>query len=439
VYRSPTGFRASSATPQRTDSTTGATAVSVRALLDSATALPDTSEFTFKAYHTRFTPDYVARPTIGYQRDNFGRGFFGGTAISLSDLLGNHTLVFAGAVNGRLSEAQVLTAYINQTHRLNWAAGFTQEPYYFYEPTTLQSDTGGNSVLTLGIRRFVIRDGFVEAYYPFSRFSRVELGLHAVNISDAVLQQQYLLDPQGSIIDFTELQTISNPSISYASPSLSLVHDNALFGYVGPFAGSRFRFQVTPSLGDWQFVGGLADWRRYFFARPFTLALRGLFFGRYGRDGGQFPIFLGSTELLRGYTAGSLINNECANATTSTNGRTGCSELDQLIGSRIGVANVELRFPLTRSLVLGFLPVGLPPIEGALFYDMGLAWEPGSVIKWQRDQTDDPEIVRTPLRSWGGSIRVNVLGFVVLRFDYTKPLDRLRNKAYWTVSLGPTF
>src|SRR5207302_815893 len=83
------------------------------------TALPDTNEFTFKAYHTRFTPDYVARPTIGYQRDNFGRGFFGGTAISLSDLLGNHTLVFAGAVNGRLSEAQVLTAYINQTHRLN--------------------------------------------------------------------------------------------------------------------------------------------------------------------------------------------------------------------------------------------------------------------------------------------------------------------------------
>ena len=439
VYRSPTGFRASSATPQRTDSTTGTTAVTVRTLLDSATALPDTSEFTFKAYHTRFTPDYVARPTIGYQRDNFGRGFFGGTAISLSDLLGNHTLVFAGAVNGRLSEAQVLTAYINQTHRLNWAAGFTQEPYYFYEPTTVQSDTGGLSVLTVGIRRFVIRDGFVEAYYPFSRFTRVELGMHAVNISDAVLQQQYLLDPNGFVLGVSDLQTVSNPSISYASPSLSLVHDNALFGYVGPFAGSRFRFQVTPSLGDWQFVGGLADWRRYFFARPFTLAMRGLFFGRYGRDGGQFPIFLGSTELIRGYTAGSLINNECANATSTTNGRTGCSELDQLIGSRIAVANVELRFPLTRSLVLGFLPVGLPPIEGALFYDMGLAWEPGSIIKWQRDQIDDPEIVRTPLRSWGGSIRVNVLGFVVLRFDYTKPLDRLRNKAYWTVSLGPTF
>src|SRR5436853_466631 len=38
VYRSPTGFRASSATPQRTDSTTGTTAGSVPTLPDSATA-----------------------------------------------------------------------------------------------------------------------------------------------------------------------------------------------------------------------------------------------------------------------------------------------------------------------------------------------------------------------------------------------------------------
>jgi len=439
VYRSPIGFRASDASPPKTDSTTGATAVSVRTLLDSATALPDTSEFTFKAYHTRFTPDYVARPTVGYERDNFGRGFFGGTAISLSDLLGNHTLVFAGAVNGRLSEAQVLTAYINQAHRLNWATGFTQEPYYFYQPTTIQTVAPDTSLLTVGIRRFVIRDGFVQAYYPFSRFSRVELGMHAVNISDAVLQQQYLVDPGGFIFAQSDLQTISNPSITYVSPSLALVHDNALFGYVGPFAGSRYRFQFSPNFGDWQFMGGLADWRRYFFARPFTLAVRGLFFGRFGRDGDQFPVFLGSTELIRGYTAGSLINNECATTTTTTTGRTGCSELDELIGSRIGVANVELRFPLTRSVVLGFLPVGLPPIEGALFYDMGLAWESGSVVKWQRGAADDPEQVRSPLRSWGGSIRVNFLGFVVLRFDYTKPLDRLRNKAYWTVSLGPTF
>src|SRR5205814_7104270 len=125
------GFRASGTTPQTSDSGAAPAPVSVKSLLDSSPALPDTSEFTFKPYHVRFSPDYVARPTIGYERDNFGRGIFGGTAISLSDMLGNHTMVFSGAVNGRISEAQVLAAYINQVHRLNWAAGFSQEPIYF--------------------------------------------------------------------------------------------------------------------------------------------------------------------------------------------------------------------------------------------------------------------------------------------------------------------
>ena len=44
----------------------------------------------------------MPRPSIGYARDNFGRGFFGGSAISLSDILGNHQLIFAGYVNGVL-------------------------------------------------------------------------------------------------------------------------------------------------------------------------------------------------------------------------------------------------------------------------------------------------------------------------------------------------
>jgi len=445
VYRAPGGFRPSGS-PQPAESLAAPGVVSVRQLLDSASlSLPDTTEFTLRPYRVRFTADYVARPTVGYQRDNFGRGFFGGTAVSLSDILGNRTIVLSGSVNGRISEAQFLGVYINQSRRFNWAGGFSQEPLYFYAGSFWDRRDSGNpggldsaDVFTTAIRRFVIRDAFVESYYPFSRFSRAELGLHAVNITDATLRLETGFDALNGAFLGQNYITDEGPSVSFIQPSLALVHDNSLFGFVGPFAGSRSRLQVSPAFGTWQFTSGLVDYRRYLFLRPFTLAVRGMMFGRYGRDAERFPIFLGTTELLRGYTYGSFRNNECI-VDPGSNSQTGCAELDQLIGSKIAVANVELRFPLTRSLVLGFLPIGFPPIEAALFYDAGLAWSEGSIVKFNRDSSENPVLVRAPLKSWGGSIRVNMLGLMILRFDYTTPIDRPLKRRYWTISLGPTF
>src|SRR6266566_3855314 len=355
IYRSTTGFRPS-ALPQPAESSAAPRPLTVRALLD-------TNEFTFRPYKVRFTADYVVRPTVGYQRDNFGRGVFGGTAIALSDILGNHSVVFAGSINGRISEAQFLGLYVNQTHRLNWAGGFSQDPLYFYggsDWTRIEDPRNpgvGDSlrVFSERIRRFVIRDAFAESSYPFSRFNRIELGMHAVNISEATLDVQTLYDTSGPFDQ--RLVQGGGPSATFVQPSIAHVHDNTLFGYVGPFAGSRSRFSVSPAFGSWQFTAGLVDYRRYLFFRPFTIAVRGLMFGRFGRDADRFPVVPGSTELIRGYTAGSFRNHECV-ANPKTTSQTGCAELDQLIGSKIAVGNVELRFPLTRSLVLGFLPLG---------------------------------------------------------------------------------
>jgi surface antigen Omp85-like protein/WD40 repeat protein len=450
VYRPPSGgFRPSSGAPEPGDSVNvGPPPVSVRTLLDSASlSLPDTTEFSVRPYSVRFTPDYTARPTIGYARDNFGRGFFGGAAVSLSDMLGDHTLQFAGAVNGRISEAQIFAAYINQRNRMNWGVGGSQTPYYFFLPSTqtLQVDSAGDSaaVLSLNLQRYVVRDLFAESYYPFSRFSRIEVGVHGVDLDIATLSfNDYYVANSGANYGsylFSTATTTHHSSLAYVQPSLALVHDNAIFGYVGPFAGGRSRFGISPAFGSKQFTTYTADYRRYLFARPFTLAVRGLFYGNSGRDANLFPIYLGSTELIRGYTSGSIFNHECATApSVNPQSVTQCDALDRLIGTRIAVANVELRFPLTRSLVLGFLPVGLPPIEGALFYDAGVAWNSGDQLHWRSSATDARD-VKGLLRSYGGAIRVNLLGFVILRFDVTKPLDRVYNKAYWTVSLGPTF
>jgi Tol biopolymer transport system component len=449
VYRSPTGFRESAGTPPADSA--APVPLSVRDMLQNDTlALPDTTEFTFREYRTRFSPDFVARPSIGYTRDNFGRGFFGGSAVSLSDILGNQTMVFSAALNGRIAEAQVLGVYVNQSRRLNWALGAQQNPVYFWAPSSLQTipnngtPTQNDSLIqqTFRIRRFVIRDAFVQAAYPFSRFRRLELGLHAFNVSDDILELSNFYDSQNRSYQGSDANTLDGPNVTYFQPTLALVNDRTRFAWVGPFVGTRSRFEIAPAFGGWRFTTGVVDYRRYLFARPFTLAFRTMMVGRFGKDATEFPLFVGNTDLIRGYTSGSLRDNECGGSLSGApigTFLTGCPALDQMIGSKIAVGNVELRFPLTRSLVLGFLPIGLPPVEGAIFYDIGMAWDEGSIIKWRRESGDDPMLVRQPLRSWGASIRTNVLGFLILRFDYTKPLDRERKNAYWTVSLGPTF
>jgi Tol biopolymer transport system component len=440
IYRTPQGFRSSSEVIRSGDSTQLLQPVSVAALLDSANySLPDTSEFTLKNYRVRFSPDYIARPSIGYARDNFGRGFFGGSAISLSDILGNHQLIFAGYVNGRISEAQVLAAYANLSRRINWATGISQDPYYFLEPSSIEpGDFPGENVFVTNIRRLVVRSAFGSAYYPISRFQRLEAGMRFANVDDAILRIKEPYDPStGFATDDPFLETDNLPGVTYLQPSTALVFDNSLFGYVGPFYGKRYRLEFAQTIGGWSFSQVTADYRRYDrILGPIVLATRALYFGRIGRDSREFRIFAGSTDLIRGNTSGSYRRNECLNA-NDPGAETGCAELDRLVGTQVGIGSVELRFPILNPSF--GVPAGIPPLEGALFYDIGLAWDGTSTLKWNREAGDDPIRVRSPLRTLGVSVRANFFGFAIARLDYSIPQERRAIKGLWTFSLGPTF
>jgi Tol biopolymer transport system component len=442
IYRTPQGFRSSSEVGRTGDTAFVAPPVSIAALLDSASySLPDTSEFTIKNYRVSFSPDYVARPSIGYARDNFGRGFFGGTAVSLSDILGNHQLIFAGYVNGRISEAQVLAAYANLSHRINWVVGISQDPYYFLEPSQIRvgEPSPSENTFVTNVRRLVVRSAFGQAYYPISRFRRIEGSLRVANVDDALLS---ILEPYnpvfGNATEDPRLETTNRPGVNYFQPATALVFDNSLFGYTAPFYGRRYRLEFAQTLGDWKFSQVTADYRRYDqLIGPLVFATRVLYFGRIGRDADRFRIFGGSMELIRGNTSGSYRRNECLNA-NDANTQTGCAQLDRLVGTQIGVASAELRFPILTP-TFGFLPDGFPPIEGAIFYDIGLTWDENSILRWNRQSSDDPVRVRTPSQTIGFSVRTNLFGFAVARVDYSIPQERRAVKGLWTFSLGPAF
>src|SRR3989442_14890634 len=80
-------------------------------------------------------------------------------------------------------------------------------------------------------------------------------------------------DRFGNSAPINDPVTINGASVSYYGPQLALVHDNSLFGWVGPFSGSRWRLEASPSFGAWKFTAGLRAWRGPLFAAPFPPAL----------------------------------------------------------------------------------------------------------------------------------------------------------------------
>jgi outer membrane protein assembly factor BamA len=279
----------------------------------------------------------------------------------------------------------------------------------------------------------------MQASYPISRFRRFEVGMEATHLDDGIRQYKEYYDPiSGASLDAGSSDLIDLPGADYVRPSIALTFDNTIYGYVGPFIGRRSRIEVARAFGDWSITQLTTDFRRYDrLAGPFVLATRGLFIGRMGTEAALAPIFLGSTDLLRGHTSGSYYRLECTSV-SDPGTYTGCAKLDQLVGNSAALASAELRFPLLNAS-LGFLPIGFPPIEGAFFYDIGVAWQPNSVVTFNRPAGADIVRFREPLSTLGFSIRGNILGMMILRGDYSIPQNRNGMGGYWTVSIGPTW
>lgn len=391
-------------------------------------------------YRPRLSLDWLGQPQVGV---GVGGGVFGGTTLYggvtgiFSDMLGRHTVLGTVQAQGQLDEIGFATIYLYRRTRWNYGVGLQRIPqiYGWY-----QEGFAGDGTFRQQILRYRVFDTSLQgvAQYPFSRVQRVEFTAGARRLSQDIQVYERAFDAvTGGFLGDRQFDE-SGPSFNLVEGSAALVYDNSLFGWTSPFAGQRYRFELAPTVGSLRYLQALADYRRYFWLQPLTLATRGLHFGRYGEEDRQDVfgrgVFLGHPSLVRGYNFNDVYDG-CRARNVQQN--PDCQLLTQLFGSRIGLVNAELRFPLFRQVVLGVAPVGLPPIEGFVFFDAGVAWDRGQRPVFERGiQADAAD--RGILTSAGVGARVNLFNILILEVDYVNAHARDRGW-HWQFALQPGF
>ena len=398
-------------------------------LKNSMFGLPDASKFTSEPYKAKLSLDYFAPPSIGVGVDRFGTYGGGGVAAFFSDMLGYHNLMAMAQIYSRLADSAVQVAYLNSTHRLNWGASVQRIPYIYGGYNYGMADIGG--VPAYLDQEYVYRQIYYDvsafASYPFSQFQRVEVsgGYTYIDFQNTIYTTATsAID--GSYI-YEDVQDLpSAPGIHMPHVAAALVYDSSLFGATAPILGQSYRFEVTPTFGTLNFTTVLADFRKYIVpVRPFTLAFRLTHYGRYGsgaEDMRLYPLYIGYDMMIRGYNYESFTSTENFDP-------------NRLFGSKLALANLELRFPLFGVLGIGKGYYGIFPVDFLAFYDAGLVW--GMDLNGQDHAFS--ERIRKPLTSAGVGLRVNVLGYLVLGVNLVKPFDRPDKGWYWQFSFYPGF
>lgn len=390
-----------------------------------------TAGFTTAPYSSALHLAYVGPPTIGVGVSSFGTGVGGSVAAEFTDILGEHSVGFSVAGQGSSGigtfgdqfEGEVF--YLNQTHRVNWGADFTHLPYISAATGVIGCNANVNGqilpadciVQDRQIARFDDVSGVVQ--YPFSTTRRIEFQA-GVQHQSYKTEEEVVTVIGNTVIDDTVTPFGANFSFNLGRASTAFVGDNAVFGFLSPLRGTRYRYEVEALTGDLHFETALADYRKYWFVRPVTFAIRGIHYGRYGRDsenGIIQPLYIGQSQLVRGYEIDSFnLGTECThnNPNPST-----CPVADRLLGSRIAVANAELRIPLFGTKEFGIFS-GFIPTEVAPFVDAGVAWFSDEHPKIRFD-TNSSE--RVPVVSAGVAIRM-LLSYIPLEFYWAKPFQR---------------
>lgn len=391
-----------------------------------AVGLPEPTMYPVEPYRAKLMLEGVAQPVVGVGVSRFGTSFGGGVMMSFSDMLQNHQLVTAFQINSGLGSSTSVkdigaqVGYFDMSRRWNWGVLGGQIPYLSSGfSSTVGRLPNGDLVETDSLYTFRQTERSASALiaYPLNRSRRLEFqgGVTSISYDQITTTTTYSLY-DGTVYDYSTFTSPLAETLNLGTGAAALVFDTSTYGATSPVQGQRYRLEAAPTYGTINFTGVLVDYRRYFMPVPFyTLAVRGMQYGRYGsgaEDNRIMPLYIGYPWLVRGYDAANIGVDECVASPLSS-----CELVDRLSGSRMLIGNVELRFPLLRPFGVSSKMYGPLPTEVAVFADAGTAWYAGQQPTLLRGS-------RAGVSSAGVAVRVNVLSFAVAEFDFIRPFQR---------------
>ena len=397
---------------------------------------PASAQFQERGYSPDLRLAYLGPPTLGVGINEFGAGAGGSVTAYFSDILGRHNVGFTfqgGGGSGTSSLAEQLGGnlfYLNQTRRLNWGADLMHIPVVYGSAGYLGRDPNtGQDVYAEDREVQLITDVNGLAQYPLSTTRRIEGAIGAERYSYKVERQLFFVE-QGRVVDRERIRLVDPVEWTFTKASTAFVGDSSVYGFISPINGTRYRYEVEALRGDLNFQTALADWRRYFFFRPVTLAVRGLHYGRYGNTEQMAqlrPLYLGRGSMMRGYDPYSIDAVECPTNTTA------CPVFDRLVGSKIGLASIELRAPLLGTREFGLINAAFLPTEIYAFADGGAAWNEFDDVNWQYETDTD---ARVPVFSVGVGVRL-LLSYIPIEFFAAKPFQRPNEEMVYGFNIEP--
>ena len=321
--------------------------------------------------------------TGGFSTSSTASYTAGGATIAFSDLLGNdRILISAYSINTGTSGRSFLEGLNGSVVRLHLGrrAHFGYGAFRLAGPRYDRTDPQGSS----RIPQYEEQTGVLGLVsYPISFFRRIDF-----ETTFGVGRREGLRREFGT----TEFDTLRTGLLSN---TVSLVHDNSLYGLFGPIEGWRGTlgagYTTDVLYSNESYVSVTADARRYFRITPaVTFATWGLARINVGRRARLNLI--GGSWSLRGFP------------------------FLRVRGQKLWFTSNELRFPLLTRPPLFPLLAGL---RGALFLDAAHNWNDS----YSADEVDpdfsgaDELRIGTTKGSIGAGLRLNLLGAFVLRYD----------------------